>query len=96
MAKQVFDALWDNEGDTDTIIAARGLKQVSDSGELAAMVDAVIEQNPDQVAQYLAADEGKRKKLSGFFVGQIMKASKGQANPKLLNELLLAKLNDQS
>ena len=83
-------------GDTDAIIAARGLKQVSDSGELAAMVDAVIEQNPDQVAQYLAADEGKRKKLSGFFVGQIMKASKGQANPKLLNELLLAKLNDQS
>ncbi len=96
LAKQVFDALWDNEGDTDAIIAARGLKQVSDSGELAAMVDAVIEQNPDQVAQYLAADEGKRKKLSGFFVGQIMKASKGQANPKLLNELLLAKLNDQS
>ena len=60
------------------------------------MVADVISQNPDQVAQYLAADEVKRKKLSGFFVGQIMKASKGQANPKILNELLLRKLTDQS
>jgi aspartyl-tRNA(Asn)/glutamyl-tRNA(Gln) amidotransferase subunit B len=60
------------------------------------MVDEVIAQSPDQVAQYLAADETKKKKLSGFFVGQIMKASKGQANPKMVNELLLKKLNDQS
>ena len=60
------------------------------------MVDDVIANNPDQVAQYLAADEGKRKKLSGFFVGQIMKASKGQANPQMLNEVLLKKLEDQS
>jgi aspartyl-tRNA(Asn)/glutamyl-tRNA(Gln) amidotransferase subunit B len=56
----------------------------------------VIEANPDQVAQYLSADEAKRKKLSGFFVGQIMKASQGQANPKLLNELLIKKLNNHS
>jgi aspartyl-tRNA(Asn)/glutamyl-tRNA(Gln) amidotransferase subunit B len=48
------------------------------------------------VTQYLAADEAKQKKLSGFFVGQIMKASKGQANPQMVNELLLKKLNDQS
>jgi len=96
LAKQVFDALWAGEGDTDDIIAARGLKQVSDSGALEAMVDEVIAQNPDQVAQYLAADETKQKKLSGFFVGQIMKASKGQANPQMVNELLLKKLSDQS
>ncbi|MDG2460151.1 MAG: Asp-tRNA(Asn)/Glu-tRNA(Gln) amidotransferase subunit GatB [Luminiphilus sp.] len=96
LAKQVFDALWDQEGDADQIIAARSLKQVSDSGALETMVEDVISQNPDQVAQYLAADEVKRKKLSGFFVGQIMKASKGQANPKILNELLLRKLTDQS
>lgn len=96
LAKQVFEALWNEEGDTDEIIAARGLKQVSDSGALEAMVDEVIANNPDQVAQYIAADEAKRKKLTGFFVGQIMKASKGQANPQMLNELLLKKLEDQS
>jgi aspartyl-tRNA(Asn)/glutamyl-tRNA(Gln) amidotransferase subunit B len=60
------------------------------------MVDEVIAKSPDQVAQYRAADEAKRKKLSGFFVGQIMKASQGQANPQILNALLLKKLNDQS
>jgi aspartyl-tRNA(Asn)/glutamyl-tRNA(Gln) amidotransferase subunit B len=96
LAKQVFEGLWQAEGTTDEIIAARGLKQVSDAGELEKWVDDVISANPNQVAQYLAADETKRKKLSGFFVGQIMKASKGQANPKLLNELLTKKLNNQS
>ena len=96
LAKQVFDAMWDGEGDADDIIAARGLKQVSDSGALEAMVDEVIANNPDQVAQYRAADGAKRKKLSGFFVGQIMKASQGQANPQMLNALLLQKLDDQS
>ena len=93
LAKQVFEALWQGEGSTDEIIAAKGLKQVSDSGALEAMVDEVIANNPAQVEQYRAADENKRKKLSGFFVGQIMKASKGQANPQLLNDLLLKKLD---
>jgi len=96
LAKQVFDAMWGGEGDADDIIAARGLKQVTDSGALEAMVDEVIANNPDQVAQYRAADEAKRKKLSGFFVGQIMKASQGQANPQMLNGLLLQKLDEQS
>ena len=96
LAKQVFDGLWAGEGDADQIIEARGLKQVSDSGALESMVDSVIADNPDQVAQYLAADEAKQKKLSGFFVGQIMKASKGQANPQMVNKLLLKKLKDQS
>jgi aspartyl-tRNA(Asn)/glutamyl-tRNA(Gln) amidotransferase subunit B len=88
MAKQVFDALWQGEGEVDAIIEQRGLKQVSDSGALETLVNEVVTNNPDQVAQFQATDEGKQKKLLGFFVGQIMKASKGQANPKLVNELL--------
>ncbi len=93
IAKQVFDILWNEGGSVDAIIEARGFKQVSDSSALEAMVAEVIDANPEQVQQYLAADEGKRKKLLGFFVGQIMKASKGQANPKLVNEILAAKLD---
>ena len=71
-------------------------RRLAAEGALETMVAEVIAANPDQVAQYLAADEAKRKKLSGFFVGQIMKASQGQANPQLLNQLLLEKLTAQS
>jgi len=92
IAKQVFEAMWQGEGSADEIIEAKGLKQVSDSGALETMVDKIIAANSAQVEQYLAADEGKRKKLLGFFVGQIMKLSKGQANPKIVNELLAQKL----
>jgi aspartyl-tRNA(Asn)/glutamyl-tRNA(Gln) amidotransferase subunit B len=92
IAKQVFEGMWQGEGSADEVIEARGLKQVSDSTELEAMVDAVIADNRQQVEQYLAADEAKRKKLVGFFVGQVMKISKGQANPKIVNELLASKL----
>ena len=92
LAKQVFEGLWQQEGTADAIIEARGLKQVTDTGALEAMVDQVIEDHPDQVIQYRAAEENKQKKLLGFFVGQVMKTSKGQANPQLLNTLLVAKL----
>ena len=92
MAKTVFDGLWTGEPDVDRIIEDRGLKQVSDSGVLETIVDELIANNPAQVDQYRAADEGKQKKLIGFFVGQAMKASKGQANPQLLNQLLKQKL----
>jgi aspartyl-tRNA(Asn)/glutamyl-tRNA(Gln) amidotransferase subunit B len=92
IAKQVFEAMWQGEGSADEIIAARGLKQVSDSGALETMVDEVIAANAGQVEQYLAADEDRRKKLIGFFVGQVMKLSKGQANPQMVNELLAKKL----
>jgi len=96
IAKQVFEAMWNGEGkgegDADAIIEARGLKQVSDSGAIGAMVDTVIADSPEQVAQYAAADEKKRKKLIGYFVGQVMKASQGQANPALVNQLLAEKL----
>ena len=80
------------EGSADEIIEARDLRQVSDSGALEAMVDEVIAANPAQVQQYLAADVSKRKKLVGFFVGQVMKVSKGQANPQMVNQLLAKKL----
>lgn len=92
MAKTVFEGLWKNEGDVDMIIEARGLKQVSDTGELEAMVDELIANSPEQVAQYRAAEPDKRKKLIGYFVGQAMKASKGQANPQVINEILRNKL----
>jgi len=92
IAKQVFEAMWQGEGSADQIIEAKGLKQMSDSGELAGLVDQVITANAGQVEQYQAADEERRKKLLGFFVGQVMKLSKGQANPQLVNELLAKKL----
>jgi aspartyl-tRNA(Asn)/glutamyl-tRNA(Gln) amidotransferase subunit B len=96
IAKQVFEAMWQGEGSADEIIEARGLKQVSDSGELEALVDQVIAANAGQVEQYLAADEDRRKKLVGFFVGQVMKLSKGQANPQMVNQLLAKKLVKES
>ena len=92
IAKQVFEAMWRGEGSADEVIEAQGLKQVSDSGALEAMVDDVIANNGAQVEQYLAADGAKRKKLVGFFVGQVMKAPKGQANPQMVNQLLAKKL----
>lgn len=95
MAKTVFDGLWNGEGDADTIIAAKGLKQVSDSGAIAALVDDVIANSSKQVENYKNADAVKRPKMMGYFVGQIMKASKGQANPQQVNEVLIKKLNAQ-
>jgi aspartyl-tRNA(Asn)/glutamyl-tRNA(Gln) amidotransferase subunit B len=92
IAKQVFEACWNGEGSPDQIIEARGLKQVSDSGALQKMVDQIIADNAAQAEAYRAADEAKRKKMFGFFVGQAMKASQGKANPQQLNELLIKAL----
>ena len=92
-AKDVFRVLFDKEGDdVDTIIDTRGLKQVSDTGAIEKIVADILAANPQQVENYRAAAADKRPKMLGFFVGQIMKASKGQANPGLVNELLLKKL----
>ena len=89
IAKQVFEALWNGEGeDADGIIEAKGLKQVTDTGAIEALVDEVIANNPAQVEQY----KGGKEQLLGFFVGQIMKASKGKANPAQVNEILKKKL----
>lgn len=84
MAKDVFDAMWAGEGDADQIIQARGLKQVSDSDELAGVIREVVAQFPDQVSQYRGGDD----KVLNFFVGQVMKATKGQANPGKVQQLL--------
>jgi len=84
--------MWNGEGDANAIIEARGLKQVSDSGAIESMIDEIISNSQAQLDQYLAADEAKRKKLLGYFVGQVMKASKGQANPAIVNQLLNNKL----
>lgn len=92
IAKQVFEAMIQGEGDADKIIEAKGLKQVSDTGALEKLVDEVIANNAAQVENYRSADESKRPKMLGFFVGQIMKASKGQANPQAVNEILRKKL----
>ena len=91
IAKDVFTAMWqgENGGDPDAIIAARGLKQISDSGAIASMIDAVINDNPAIVAEYRA---GKQKAFNSL-VGQIMKAAKGKANPQQVNDLLKAKLD---
>ncbi len=88
MGKQVFDELWRGTESTDEISERLGLKQVSDSGELARLVDDVLATNPTQVAQY----RGGNEKLLQFFVGQVMKATRGQANPAQLNELLKSRL----
>ncbi|MGB8711497.1 MAG: Asp-tRNA(Asn)/Glu-tRNA(Gln) amidotransferase GatCAB subunit B, partial [Onishia taeanensis] len=93
-AKQVFAALWDGEGDSaDAIIEARGLKQVTDTGAIEAMIDQVIADSPVQVAQYRDAEPDKRGKMIGYFVGQVMKASRGTANPQQVNGLLKEKLD---
>ncbi len=92
IAKQVFEAMWAGEGSADQVIEARGLKQITDSGAIEQIVDAVIAANPEQVDNYRSAEEKKRGKMMGFFVGQVMKQSQGKANPQQVNELLRKKL----
>jgi len=90
IAKEVLDAMWTEGGDADSIIESKGLKQISDTGALEAMVDKVIADNPNQVEQFKAGKE----KLMGFFVGQIMKETQGKANPGQINALLKKKLSE--
>ena len=92
MAKQVFDGVWSCAGEVDQIIKERGLKQVSDNGALEQLVADVLAKNPAMIDDYIATEEGRRKKKLGGFMGQIMQASKGQANPKQVNQILLAQL----
>ncbi len=88
IAKEVFEAMWSEGKDADAIIEARGLKQITDSSAIESAIDQVIAANPAQLADYRAGKE----KLFGFFVGQVMKATGGKANPAQLNELLKRKL----
>jgi len=88
IAKQVFEAMWDGEGTADAVIEAKGLQQITDSSAIEAVVEQVIAANPGQVAEYKAGKD----KLIGFFVGQVMQATKGQANPGQVNQILKDKL----
>ena len=88
IAKEVFAAMWEGEGDADAVIEKKGLKQITDSSAIESIIDEVIANNPQQVENYRNAEEQKRGKMIGFFVGQVMKASQGKANPQQVNELL--------
>jgi len=95
-AKSVFAALWDKKGDdVDALIDSLGLKQVSDSGAIEGIVDDVLANNASQVENYISAEPDKRGKMVGFFVGQVMKASKGSANPGMVNKVLKQKLDEK-
>ncbi len=88
IAKQVFDALWESDLTTDEVIEQQGLKQITDSGAIEVIIDKIIADNPAQVEQYLSGKD----KVFGFFVGQVMKASHGKANPGEVNKMLQGKL----
>ena len=87
-AKQVFEAMWNQEGSADQIIKEKGLKQVTDSGSIEKIVREVVAKSDKQVQQYIAAEPEKRGKMLGFFMGQIMKASQGKANPGQVQAIL--------
>lgn len=89
IAKQVFEAMWKGEGSADEVIEAKGLKQITDVAAIEALVDEVLANNPSQVEAY----KGGQEKMMGYFVGQVMKASGGQANPGQVNKLLKQKLS---
>jgi aspartyl-tRNA(Asn)/glutamyl-tRNA(Gln) amidotransferase subunit B len=88
IAKEVFESMWSEGRAADAIIEAKGLRQITDSSAIEGVIDAVIAANPKQLADYRSGKD----KLFGFFVGQVMKATGGKANPAQLNELLKTKL----
>ncbi|MFT2109763.1 Asp-tRNA(Asn)/Glu-tRNA(Gln) amidotransferase subunit GatB [Marinomonas sp. 2405UD68-3] len=87
-AKDVFQAMWNGEGSADQIIENKGLKQVTDTKAIEEMIQSVLDANQSQVDQYRSSDPDKQKKMNGFFIGQVMKASQGKANPSLINPIL--------
>jgi len=89
IAKEVFESLWTDGSDADAIIAAKGLKQITDSGAIEAIIDEIIAANPKQLADYRSGND----KLFRFFVGQVQKATQGKANPAQVNDLLKQKLS---
>ena len=90
IAKEVFEAMWAGEGAADDVIDSRGLKQITDTAAIQAVIDQVLEDNPGQLEQYRSGKD----KLFGFFVGQVMKATRGKANPAQVNELLRKSLSE--
>ena len=94
IAKEVFDSIWLGEGNADSIIEKKGLSQISDDDFLDKLVAEVIDSNPNMLEDYIKTEKSKRKKKLGGFMGQIMKKSKGQANPKQANEILLRQIQE--
>ncbi len=90
IAKEIFEEMWNSKKSPDEIIQEKGLKQVTDSSEIEKIINQVLEQNQSQLEQYKAGKD----KLFGFFVGQVMKISKGKANPKQVNKILKEKLEE--
>jgi aspartyl-tRNA(Asn)/glutamyl-tRNA(Gln) amidotransferase subunit B len=88
IAKEIFEVMWHDGSEADSIIEQRGLKQLTDTSAIETMIDEIIANNPKQVAEYRSGKE----RIFGFFVGQVMKASKGKANPQQVNDLLKKKL----
>ena len=88
IAKEIFEKLWSSDNEVDEIIQGEGLEQVTDDKEIESMIDKVIKKNPEQLEQYRSGKD----RLFGFFVGQVMKASQGKANPKQVNDILRKKL----
>ena len=87
IAKDLFEIVWTEGGDPDALVEARGMKQVTDLGAIEKVVDEIVAANPDKVAQAKA-----KPAMIGWFVGQVMKASGGKANPQAVNDLLKSKL----
>jgi aspartyl-tRNA(Asn)/glutamyl-tRNA(Gln) amidotransferase subunit B len=88
IGKSIFEEMCESGSSVDEIIESQGLKQISDDGAIEEIILTVINENPDQVAAYLAGKD----KLFGFFVGQVMKLTEGKANPKTVNTILKNKL----
>jgi aspartyl-tRNA(Asn)/glutamyl-tRNA(Gln) amidotransferase subunit B len=88
IAKDVFETMWSDGTEADAVIAQKGLRQITDAAAIERVIDEVMAKNPGQLADYRAGKD----KLLGIFVGQVMKAGGGKANPGQLNELLLRKL----
>ncbi len=89
LAKQVFEAMWSGEGSADEVIDSKGLKQISDSSAIEGIIDEVLARSAKQIEQY----RGGQEKVFGYFVGQVMKATQGKANPQQVNDLLKQKLD---
>ena len=90
-AKLVFDGMWNGEGNASEIISTKNLEQITDTDEIERTIDEVINNCVEQVVQY----RNGREKVLGFLVGQVMKATAGKANPKIVNKILRYKLSEK-
>ena len=93
IAKELFEIALNDNRDPEIIVKEKGMLQVSDSSEIEKMVEEVLANNQKMIEDYKTADEGKKPRVLKGIVGQVMKLSKGKANPEIVNELIMSKLN---